>query len=82
MDPSRYQAARWSQRLPRTRGDEPSLATLVQTFSVAPPHTRGWTTSERRMIAIDGGLDVGFLSVALGRAREHNDKRKIIHPKG
>jgi hypothetical protein len=34
------------------------------------------------MIAIDGGLDVGFLSVALGRAREHNDKRKIIHPKG
>ncbi len=49
MDPSLWSAMRFSTRLPRARGDGPfDTSTSVRTYS-APPRSRGWTASSRRL---------------------------------
>ena len=45
MDPARTSSGTKMQRLPRTRGDGPTLQAQLELLLGAPPHTRGWTLS-------------------------------------
>ena len=56
MDPSIVPEHLCSSRLPRTRGDGPSVGPLNTTRPPASPHTRGWTLA----VAGPGRLRGGF----------------------
>ena len=48
MDPARNRPGPAPVRLPRTRGDGPESYPTLPASEMASPHTRGWTTPDRR----------------------------------
>ena len=56
MDPARDDLGHADARLPRTRGDGPSLSRSVTDSRMASPHTRGWTDLAGALYDFDTGF--------------------------
>ena len=70
MDPIVPPSGRYRYRLPRTRGDGPSIEGDEMKVTRASPHTRGWTQSRRIALSPVGGFPAhaGMDPIFLARA--------------
>ena len=81
MDPCRHRASPWAACFPRTRGDGPRRSPSPSSHPKFPPHTRGWTVLDPRIV-VQLRVSPAHAGMDRGRRRPLRSGRRFPRTRG